>query len=268
MKNRNLHLIAFLGAVWLGGMALDPSNPPTGMTGAPNEKTCSTQSGCHNGGAYTGTVVLTGVPDTVLPNTTYSLTLTATIANASRGGFQLTCLDASNVACGTLTTGTGTSIATASSRQYIRQSTAKNYSGGAVSWTFSWKSPATLTGTAITFYFSALAANGNGGTSGDNAIAGTKKVVFKSSTTGVNDLILSQKVNIAPNPAKSSLNIMIDDATISTAELTLVDRVGRVVLNKTISSQYSLDVQSLPRGLYLAQIKAGDKMTVKKVNLE
>lgn len=82
-----------LAILWfsLSSTIKDPSDPPMGNTGAPGETTCA-QTGCHSGGVYTGTVALTGVPDTVTANTSYTLTLTNT-SNAPRAGFQLVCLD-------------------------------------------------------------------------------------------------------------------------------------------------------------------------------
>lgn len=266
MKNKTLLFSCLIAVMSLGSMALNPSSPPTGMTGAPSEKTCSTEAGCHSGGAFSGTVILSGVPDTVLPNTTYTLTLTASVDGASAGGFQLTCLDGSNSACGTLTAGAGTNLANANSRQYIRQSSAKTYSGGSVSWTFTWKSPATLVGSSIRFYFASLAANGNGDTSGDNAISSSKGVVFKS-TTSINDAVLSKKVNISPNPVGNVLNISIDDNTALTAQISLVDVAGRIVLKREISMSQSIDVSHLAKGMYVAQIKMDNKTTFKKVSL-
>ena len=111
----------------------DPNNPPLARTGAPGETTCGA-SGCHSGGTFTGTVTISGIPDTISANTSYSVTLTNT-SNAVRAGFQLTCLDSLNAKCGSLTNGTGTSTGSQSStgRQYIRQSAPKALSNGAAS---------------------------------------------------------------------------------------------------------------------------------------
>ena len=168
-----------LATLWfsLSSTIKDPSNPPTGNTGAPNETTCA-QAGCHNGGTYVGTVAVTGLPDTVVANTTYTITLTNT-SNAIRAGFQMVCLDALNAQCGTFTAGTGTSIGLVGSKQYVRQSQVKIMSAGSTSWTYTWKAPATLANSPITFYFVSLAANGDGGTSSDNVLKSSKAVRFR-----------------------------------------------------------------------------------------
>ena len=129
MRLTTLHISTLLIGCWfLLTNHRDPNNPPVARTGAPGETTCGA-SGCHTGGAFTGTVAITGIPDTVTANQSYTVTLTNT-SNAVRAGFQLTCLDGANAYSGTLTNGTGTSIGTSNStgRKYIRQSSPKTIS--------------------------------------------------------------------------------------------------------------------------------------------
>lgn len=255
-----------LGFLWfsLSSTIIDPSNPPTGNTGAPNETTCQ-QSGCHSGGTYTGTVTISGVPDTVVANTTYTITLTNT-SNAVRAGFQMVCLDATNVQCGSFTNGTGTSIGTVGTKQYIRQSQVKLMSAGSTSWTFTWKAPASLAtaNSPITFYFVTLAANGNGNESGDNVLKASKAVKFKT-TTGSKEIQNSIAVNVFPNPTKDVLNIELPEIQ-NNAQLTLVDINGRVLLIKNLTEKSNkINIGHLSKGLYNAQIQADGKSVSKKI---
>ena len=249
-------------AVALSSNVKDPSNPPAGNTGAPGETTCAS---CHSGGAYTGTLSLTGLPDTVLPNTTYNLTFTTT-SNCVRSGFQMTCLTAANIQCGTFTVGTGTSVITVSSRQYIRQSQVRILSGGATAWTFTWKSPATLTGNTITFYYASLLANGGGTTAGDNVLSGNKVVRFKS-TTNSEDLNNAIALSVYPNPATESINIELTD--VSNATMTLTDISGRIVMVKDLNdTNTKVNVANLARGIYNMQVVAGAKSTSRKISIQ
>lgn len=252
-----------LAILWfsLSSTIKDPSDPPLGNTGAPGETTCQ-QSGCHSGGVYTGTVALAGVPDTVIANTSYTLTLTNT-SNAPRAGFQLVCLDSTNVQCGTLTSGTGSSVGTMSGKQYVRQSTPKLLSAGAVTWTFTWKAPATLTKSPITFYFVSLAANGNGGTAGDNVLKTSKTVRFKG-TTSSKEVNKTIAVNVFPNPTKDVLNIDIADA--ANAQMTMTDLNGRILLKKQLTEKTSkINIAHLSKGYYNVQIQADGKSVSKKI---
>jgi hypothetical protein len=241
----------------------DPSNPPTGQTGAPGETTCQ-QSGCHGGGTFTGTVDLSGLPDSVVAGTTYTLTLTNT-STAVRAGFQMLCLDATGTQCGSFTTGTGSSIGLVGTKQYIRQSTPKIMSAGSSAWTFTWKAPTTLAGASspITFYFVSLAANGDGGTNGDNVLKSTKVVRFKG-TSGSKETSKSIAVNVFPNPTKEILNIELTD--IYNAQLTLTDISGKILMIKELTEKSNkINIAHLSKGLYNAQIQAGGQTVSKKI---
>ncbi len=255
----------FLGTLMVWGLLTstlrNPNNPPLGNTGAPNETTCA-KSGCHlNPGTITGTVAISGIPDTVSPNQTYTITLTNT-SNAARAGFQLTCLDGANAKCGTLTAGTGSNVGTFSARQYVRQSAAKNLTGGSTSWTFTWNSPATLTGDSITFYFVSLAANGNGNNGGDNVLRSSKKVIFQA-TSASHEADDAALVQMYPNPAVRFVQIKLP--TVAEGQLSLYNAAGKVVLEKTLNSDNQLDVSELPRGMYLAKIQVGQKMVSRQL---
>ena len=239
----------------------NPSNPPVGNTGAPNETTCQ-QAGCHGGGTFTGIVSISGIPDTVAANTTYTITLT-NMSSAIRAGFQLVCLDAANAQCGTLTAGSGSSVENNGNKQYISHSTPKILTGGNTSWTFSWKSPASLANNAITFYFATLAANGNGGTSGDNVLNSSKTVRLRT-TTSNSDLKDAISVNIFPNPTKEILNIELNDT--QNAHMTLTDINGRILLFKNLTDKtHKIDISHLSKGYYNVQIQAAHQSVSKKI---
>jgi Immunoglobulin domain len=169
MNTRLLVCFTLAAALFLSFGYRDPSNPPLGNTGGPSETTCQ-QSGCHGGGAFTANLDITGLPDTLMADSTYALTVQATSNTSARGGFQLTCLDATNTKTGTLLTATGVNIATqtATGRQYARQSTPKNVVAQSVSWVVNWKAPSTA-GQAR-FFYAMLLSNNNGNDNGDNAV--------------------------------------------------------------------------------------------------
>lgn len=257
--------LTIFGSIALWGMLTstlrNPNNPPLGNTGAPSETTCQ-KSGCHASvGTFTGTVNLSGLPDTVTANQTYMVTLTQT-SNAVKGGFQLTCLDASNAKCGTLTAGTGSNVGTFSSRQYVRQSTPKVLSGGSASWTFSWKAPATLAADSLRFYFVSLAANGNGNNSGDVVLKSSKKIIL-GATSASHEPDNAALVQLYPNPAV--LFVQIKLPTVSHGALSLYNAAGALVLEKELNSDNQLDISGLPRGIYLAKILIGEKVVSRQL---
>lgn len=268
MKFKILPSILLLFASWffLTNSMRDPNNPPTGKTGAPGENTCSTQSGCHNGGTYVGTVTISGVPDTVVANQTYTITLTNT-SNAVRAGFQLTSWDGANAMSGTLTAGTGVSVGSgAAGKKYARQSSPKTLSGGATSWSFTWKAPATASGNIITFYYVSLCANGNGQKTGDIAIQGNKIVTLQS-TSAVSNASADNLVKFYPTLVQSN-RLHIEVLESGNSEVLIFDMNGKLVLQQALSTTNDLNVNQLERGIYTAQIRVNEKSTTKKFVVE
>lgn len=243
----------------------DPNNPPTGNTGAPGETTCA-KSGCHTGGNYSGTVTLTGIPDTVVPNQTYSITLT-NASNAVRAGFQMTCFNGSNAMSGTFTApqGSGVSIGSgANSKKYPRQSSPKTLSNGAAAWTFTWKAPATIVGDTATFYFASLCANGNGEKDGDNVLTSKKRVVLKAPVSASGEANAPAKAKVFPTVVQNGeIFVQLEESEQGIAKI--FDNKGNLVSTHALSQNTRLNVSALSRGIYSIQIAADQKIAVKRI---
>ncbi|HEX5625475.1 MAG TPA: choice-of-anchor V domain-containing protein, partial [Saprospiraceae bacterium] len=180
--NRNALLLstALIGLIFLlGGAMPEPRNPPTANTGAPGETSCML-SNCHVGGSFTGTVSLSGLPDTVLADQSYEITL-FNRSNSVRSGFQMTVLDATNKFTGAFTGNAEVNVArdNGNSRTYARHALAKFLFNGEASWKFNWKAPASVLNDSMVFYFSSMCGNGDGNRTGDNSIKSSKRVIFK-----------------------------------------------------------------------------------------
>jgi hypothetical protein len=240
----------------------DPKNPPTQNTGAPGEKTCQ-QSGCHSGGNYAGKVEFTGLPDSVIANEIYFVTITGTSATAVRGGFQMTALNAkTNLMAGSFFTGVNSNIGNASGKQYIRQANYSAYAtlGGKVSWTFRWQAPASPMD-SIKFYYVTLLANGNGKEGGDNVVQGNKKVFFKKSTASIEADENNTFVKIPSTLVNHTLAVQIPE---NEGQLWVYDTEGRMMQTQALVADNQIDVSSLTRGVYIAIVKVGDKTVSKR----
>lgn len=265
MQLKPLHVSAAIVATWfLLTDFRNPTNPPIGRTGAPGETTCAA-SGCHSGGNFTGTVSIAGIPDTVAPNQSYTVTLT-NAGNATRAGFQLTCLDNANAKCGTLTAGSGNNVASnsANGRQYVRQSAPKTLTGGNTSWSFTWKAPATASGDLCKFYFVSLCADGNGQRTNDNPVVATKNAVLKAVSPAEE----------APEAAKSWLDFQANTSTNlltvnllrdHKGRLEIFDMQGKMVLAATLSANNQVDIGELPSGLFVAHVAAAGKVAAMRL---
>lgn len=167
-----------LGAlVWLA----NSSNPPTGYTGAPFDSHCNN---CHSGGNYNGDVTVDGLPGTITPGANYSLTLrmTASSGNPSRGGFQLVVVDGNDANAGNLTAGSQSGTEFGGSREYLEHRGSRAFSGGSISWPFTWQAPASAAGNEIRFYFIGNFCNGANGSDGDLPLDFLTVVPFAGTT--------------------------------------------------------------------------------------
>ena len=260
MQHNRLLVLPLLAALW-AALAFNPSNPPLSRTGAPGEETCGI-AGCHNGGTFTGSIALTGIPDTVTPDQSYTATLTFT-SNAVAAGFQMTALDGANVKSGALTAGSGTNVATnnQNARQYVRQSAKKNLSGGATSWSFTWKAPSMASGNKSTFYYAALGANNNGNDNGDKVFTGNKTVTLKTTVGTAEEL--AGKIKLYPTLATSLLNLDLGD--LDAAAVQIMDAQGKLIRQQNIQSRQSqIDVNALTNGHYFLHIQHEGQTAVKR----
>ncbi len=179
MRNKILcqTLLLLLGAFVLLSYNDDP---PNGRTGAPFNGHCKD---CHTGnnpGGYNGLAEIIGLPDTIYPNTAYTLQIKSTVSSGHpvRGGFQLVVVDKNNFNAGNLSaTNADADTEFLNGREYLDQREAKYFNGASVAWDFSWISPATAHCNTIKFYYIINFCNGSGDF-GDFSIAFADSVYF------------------------------------------------------------------------------------------
>lgn len=267
-------LSLFMGFSTFSAFKRDPNNPPVGSTGAPSENASCNYSGCHTNGNMTGTVTVTGLPDSIVGGQTYAITLTVrNNAAGGRGGFQMTCLDATNAPAGTFVSpnatvvsiGSGNTTAT-TGRKYPRQAKPINFAANVAAWTYNWTAPATLPTMPLTFYYVGMVANSDGVEGGDNSITG-KKLVYKKITTPTDELETTLNAHVYPNPTSDVLFVELADKT--EANVMLVDVQGRAVLNTVVQgSQQPISVKHLAKGVYSVAVESGGKMMSRKIVIQ
>ncbi len=213
-----------------------------------------------------GIVSITGVPDTIEANETYTITLTNT-SNAVRAGFELTCWDGANAMCGTLTAGSGVNIGSGiANKKYARQSSPRTLSNGSTSWTFTWKAPATALGDKATFYFTSLCSNNNGQKTGDNAIQSNKTVVLRTTSAAI-EPAKEAAVKFFPTLVQNN-TLYIELLEAETGQITVFDLSGKMVLQQDLKTVNDLTVNGLAKGIYTAHILAEGKIATKKFVVE
>jgi Secretion system C-terminal sorting domain len=171
MKKTNLAIALFCAASLIfTAFAPQSSGGKVGYSGAPSEGNCTS---CHSGTVNSGTgsvVITSNIPSSgYVAGTTYQVNVTVTQAQITRFGLDAVALNSSGAVSGTLsiTNATETQLLTAANGAHVTHKTNGGASTtGTKMFTFGWTAPATSTG-VVTFYASGLAANANGGTTGD-----------------------------------------------------------------------------------------------------
>lgn len=130
-------------------------NPPSGNTGAPGEGACNSCHGGNNPQGLDGAVTIGGLPVTVMPGTTYPISVTVSNPNALslRAGFQMVALNSSNENAGTMANPSDNSTIVTGNRTYHEHSPAIGYdSNRNATWTVDWTAPEGADNELITFY--------------------------------------------------------------------------------------------------------------------
>lgn len=246
------------------------SNGKAGNTGSPSEGTCSSSAGgCHSGGtsAVSGATVLATPAfsgNQYVPGTVYSVSLTVGALGFTKFGFGCEVLNSTNADAGTMQApGVGTKfLVAANGRNNAVHNGMQTGASGFYTFTFNWTAPAAGAGT-VKFFYCALAANGNGGTSGDLPIPGSL-TLSESSTAGINELFSkTQNIDLStfPNPAKEFINVRYNTEVGGENGIEIVNVQGEVVKNMTFgyegigSQSHFLSLKGIAAGIYFVRIK-------------
>lgn len=157
------------------------SGAPTGNSGAPGDGNCT---GCHSGSIITSGTnwnnlsISSNVPISgYFPGNSYTITVTQTVPGINKWGFQALILTIpGNAQAGALSAGTGSQINIAAGKQYATHTGSSNTGSGTRTWSFNWIAPASGTGD-VRVYVNVNAANGTGGTDGDQIYAKTLTII-------------------------------------------------------------------------------------------
>lgn len=254
-KNYLFKALLIIPAVGLLLLSFSSGYTSSSMTGSPGDgNTNCTQ--CHSGGNFNASATITSnIPASGYAlNTAYNVTVTVTQTGSTKRGFQLTAENSSNTKVGNFTAGTGSQVF--NSGKTVTHTTAGNTQ---TSWTVTWTSPATNQGT-VTFYTAVNCTNGNGTTSGDQVVNANLPV----SVLGTEDFFSKQFV-IYPNPTTESF--LIDMPTsVSSADISIFDYLGRLVSNQTITSSNNfVNVSILNSGTYIVYVATDEGVAKKRL---
>ncbi|MEI7801532.1 MAG: choice-of-anchor V domain-containing protein [Bacteroidota bacterium] len=244
------------------------TNPDWGNTGAPSETTCG-KSSCHNNtpNSGAGTLSITFDSQFYIPGNTYLVTVATDESGMSRFGFEINCLDASNIKSGTaaLINTSNTSFNNITlNRWYVGHNAANSLK----TWTFNWTAPATNAGN-LTFYAASLCANNSGTSAGDHCY--TTSAIFQPQPSAVSTLINSENnFQLVQNPVADKIVVNYNNTESGNTIIRLLDMSGRVIsvlLNEEQNpgAHASTFLSPNTSGLYLLDYSNGNNHEVKKV---
>ncbi len=244
----------------------EPTNPPLGNTGAPGETTCA-QRDCHGGGSFKGSVTLLGLPDTVVANTLYEVTVKVQSDSATRTGFQLTVLDDQNNFVGKFTTIANERVNIASSnnpkRTYARQSQAKFFDTlGEAQWKFNWTAPASVSNDSLLFYYASCLANGDGARTKDNAINFKRSFRFRLPVANDN---IQNEINRISLFTQGTQLVFLGSITSKIHSVQLKNLNGSAIGQGFDLGNNRFEIGKLPAGLYLVHFNVNGTPSSKKI---
>lgn len=256
-------LIGVVALVWVSASGGVAKIQQVDRTGAPGSEPNCTM--CHSGGSFSSssTVVIKDMSGqavtSYMPENQYSVTVEINSSGNNGHGFQLTgLLDDNSIAgsCDAVTNGTQkTSL---NSKWYFEHN--GNVSGG--SYEMTWTAPVSGSGD-VTFYGSALATNGDGGTGGDEYTNIPNVTLTEATPNSVNELKAVQ-LNLFPNPVLDVLNITSTDGEIK--RVVVYDLTGQQVKNLNWNqSSVIVRMNDLDAGIYLVKVSTSNSERMERI---
>lgn len=228
-----------------------------GAAGAPGDGLTCASSNCHgSGGPFAAqmNIVLMKEGEEVdfyLPGETYDMTISveSSTGTPSRYGFQMTALlDSDDSSAGSFTDISNNSqLVTLNERTYLEH----NGSSITKDFTSTWTAPAEGSGD-VTVFAAGIAANGNGGTSGDSGAIGS--TTFTEGDLSSTKVLTADEMNFYPNPAQNFIKV---DTKLSQSMVYDVLSINGVKVLSGRLENNSIDISNLANGLYLVAV-SGD----------
>jgi hypothetical protein len=248
----------------------------TGSTGTTN--TCRS---CHTGqslNAAGGSITISSTPtltgDKYIPGQTYAISVTIARTGVNLYGFDFEALKTGNTNGGTLSISdaTHTQTMTLSGRTNVTHKLNGGAGTGTHTFTFNWKAPAKGTG-AVTFFTAGIAANGNGGDSGDYVYS-TSKVISEDSSIGIDEKTSASNINLSvyPNPVVETATISYELVKTSQVSAKLISLNGQVITEFFKEQQIAGKQQqtliidpSVAKGIYFLTINVDGEQSTQKL---
>ena len=262
-----LFALAFLAFVFQSRSGGPANVQGLQVSGAPGNGTCA-NSGCHTAGQFDPALSIELLDDGTAvdkyePGKTYTVRVTVSAGSGTPNGygFQATSRTAANTAAGTFSAGVGQQVTPVGANAYLEHSDIAN-SGVFES---AWTAPLANTG-AVTFYAAGIAANGNGGSSGDGHAQGNLSIEEDDASSTSFAERAYATMDIAPNPVVDEMKLKIISRSSGNFDLRIADVSGKIIRTEAIflnsgQNEKTFSIGDLESGYYVVQLRGDSHVT-------
>ena len=247
---------------------------PSGFTGA-SGATCATV-GCHSGNAINaagGSVVISGIPDTYTPGTTYnfSVAITHGTANRNKWGFAVKAIGSNNSNVGSFNS--TNPVAGSIGDQELGHLNAPSQSGSTYTFNnLSWSAPASPQSTeqTVRFFLVGNAANGSS-SSGDFIYTTTKTITQQTSNISERIPEIDNWVVLSASNTPTIQISMKKSAVLQAVMYTLGGQeIARISSRQFASGQHKLQFSTgnLAAGTYIVSLMSNNRKESKKLLIQ
>ncbi len=246
----NALLFSSLGIVYVTTSSHDNGNMVS------NGTSCGTAGSCHDVKNTATTVNLLGIPAKYTPNQTYSITIEIKNTALPKGGFNANC------SAGTFATNNGnTTVKLSTDKLNATHASVVNATGGAVSYDFKWKAPASG---PVSFNIVGNAVNGDNQPNSLDKWNTQSYTITPVPAASIEDAAINN-ISVYPNPAVESITIKDFEGNIQ--NIIAFDITGKKISLPIISKANKtcvVDCASLVAGTYHLQANVDGKVFTKR----
>ena len=191
---------------------------------------------------------------------------TSSLSNLAAGTYNLTVTDANHCTSSTNVTVSQpseiqitTNVANATGTLSNGSASVTNLANGTAPYTYIWSTGATtqIINNLSAGYYTVTVTDYHG--------CVQTATVLVNVTTGIGNIANAINFSIYPNPARTQVLVSLD-AFNGTTTLSLKNILGQTMISQTVTAQQTeLDLSSLANGVYLIEVREGDKAAVKQL---
>lgn len=252
----NMAILSVLALVFMSNRGGSPGGRSGSTTD--NGATCSTNGGCHNSSSAPASqdMISTNVPSNgYAPGSGYDITINISDEGTSVWGFEMMAEDKNGLPVGAFSN--NSQVNSLNSGLRATHKFASSSSSDAQTWIANWTAPASGTG-SVTFYVSAMAANGNGNNRGDRVFIDTISIT-ENTSANIAELENFQ-INLYPNPATQK--IVITGYENTSSNIKVINSMGKTVMSGLFKN--ALNISELASGTYYLKIIENNRVFIKK----